>query len=245
MILRIIMVSISLPKQFFVTGTDTDVGKTVISAMLTLGLNASYWKPIQSGTTPCTDTQWVKKMTQLPESHFFSESYCLSQPLSPHASAMLDNVRIDLDKIVMPTLANDSSHLVVEGAGGILVPLNENDLVIDLIKKLNIPVLVVCRSGLGTINHTILTLQHLRMHAIPILGVVMNGPKNEGNRKAITHYGQVNVLAEIEPIQDMSALTLLQAFKKTNFERVLVSSSRGHSRRVRLCPNDLILNLLD
>jgi dethiobiotin synthetase len=207
------MLSNQFPKQFFVTGTDTDVGKTVVSAMLILGLNASYWKPIQSGILPCTDTEWVKKITQLPPSHFFPEVYRLSQPLSPHASAMHDNVRIDLDKIVMPNLPGNCSHLIVEGAGGILVPLNDKNLMIDLIKKLNIPVLVVCRSTLGTINHTLLTLQHLRLHEIPILGVIMNGPKNEGNRKAITHYGKVNVLTELEPIQNISGATLLQAFK--------------------------------
>ena len=207
------MLKNQFPKQFFVTGTDTDVGKTVVSAMLTLGLNASYWKPIQSGTLPCTDTEWVKKMTQLPPSHFFPEAYRLSQPLSPHASALHDKIKIDLEKIVMPNLPVESSHLIVEGAGGVLVPLNDKKMMIDLIKKLNIPVVVVCRSTLGTIHHTLLTLQHLRLHEIPVFGVIMNGPKNEGNRQAITHYGKVNVLAELEPIQDISKATLLQVFK--------------------------------
>lgn len=183
-------------EHFFVTGTDTGVGKSVVSALLTIALKASYWKPIQSGVTPYTDTEWVRQVTGLSEQHFIPEIYRLTNPLSPHAAAEIDRVTIDLNKIVLPL----HSPLVIEGAGGILVPLNSREMMIDLIEKLQVPVILVARTALGTINHTLLTLSQLRSRGIPIFGVVLNGPKNESNRNAIIHYGKINVIAELEPM---------------------------------------------
>lgn len=197
------------PKRIFVTGTDTGVGKTLVSAILTLGLNAGYWKPIQCGIAPQTDSEWVKQITGLSHHHFFPEAYKLTQPLSPHAAALHENIKIDLRAIVEPDFKQ--SHLIMEGAGGVLVPLNENDFMIDLIAKLQVPVLVVARSSLGTINHTLLTLQALRARAIPILGIVLNGLKNESNRKAIMNYGQVDIIAELEPISHITVDSLYLA----------------------------------
>jgi dethiobiotin synthetase len=198
------------PQQFFITGTDTDVGKTVVAALLTLGLGASYWKPVQSGLEPSTDTKTVKTLTQLDPSHFFPERFRLTQPLSPHAAAAIDQVSIDLNDFQLPQVK--TSYLIVEGAGGLMVPLNNQDLMIDLIQFLELPVCLVARSTLGTINHTLLSLAQLKQAKIPILGVILNGPKNESNRSAIIHYGQVPVLGELEWLPHLNAATLEQAF---------------------------------
>lgn len=199
-----------LPLSFFVTGTDTGIGKTVVSSLVTQGLNATYWKPVQSGLQEETDTEYVKRVTDLPERQFIEETYRLNEPLSPHASAAIDGVEIDLHKFELPDFETD--HLVVEGAGGLMVPLNDEYMIIDLIKYLNLPVLLVSRSELGTLNHTFLSLEALRSRGIEILGVVMNGPKNESNRKAIEKYGNVEVLAELEPMEKIDASTLQKQF---------------------------------
>jgi dethiobiotin synthetase len=204
---------INLPKAFFVAGTDTDVGKTFIATILTLGLQATYWKPIQSGLTPSTDTEYVRKYTELDQSHFLPERYKLTEPLSPHASAAIDGVDIELDDFVLPL--HNKEYLIVEGAGGLMVPVNDRYFIIDLIKRLQLPVLLVARSALGTINHTLLSLEVLRRFDIPILGVVMNGNKNEGNRNAIADYGRVHVIAQIEKMPVISKQRLLECFHRS------------------------------
>jgi len=200
------------PTELFVTGTDTGIGKTVVSAMLTAGLNATYWKPVQSGLEGETDTRAVKRLTELPASHFKPETYRLSEPLSPHASAQIDGVTIDMSDFEIPDYS--TNHLIIEGAGGVLVPMNDDSMMIDLMAQLNIPALVVARSELGTLNHTFLTLEALRKRHIPILGVIMNGPKNESNRKAIENYGNIDVLAEIKPMDEVNAQFLTKIFDK-------------------------------
>jgi dethiobiotin synthetase len=205
-----------MPEKLFITGTDTGVGKTVVSAILMAGLNGYYWKPIQSGLEEMSDTQWVQENTGLPGTHFFKETYRLTQPLSPHAAALQDGVRIELDAFKIPT-PPEPGHLIIEGAGGVMVPLNEKDLMTDIIKKLDAPVLLVCRSSLGTINHTLLSLEQLRREGIEIFGVVMNGPRNLENRKAIEHFGRIRVLAEIEPLPFIDPLTLKTLFHQ-NFK---------------------------
>jgi dethiobiotin synthetase len=200
------------PSRFFVTGTDTNVGKTVVSSLLALGLKAAYWKPIQSGLEPITDTDYVRQVTGLDESHFLPERFRLTEPLSPHASATIDGITISLSDFQLPQ--TDKSHLVVEGAGGLLVPLNQQDFVIDLIKQLELPVCLVARSSLGTINHTLLSIAQLRRADIPILGVILNGEKNPGNRVAIAHYGQVPILGELEPLAQVNPASLNQAFEQ-------------------------------
>ncbi|BAU42604.1 ATP-dependent dethiobiotin synthetase BioD [Leptolyngbya sp. O-77] len=203
--------SFMFPEKFFITGTDTNVGKTVVSALLTLGLNASYWKPIQSGLDPISDTDYVRKVTGLDDSHFLPERFTLTQPLSPHAAAEIDGVQIHLSDFQLPSQL-PYKPLIIEGAGGLMVPLNEEDFVIDLIRQFQLPVCLVTRSTLGTINHTLLSLSQLRRMEIPILGVIVNGPKNEGNRAAIAHYGNVPILAELEPLAEVNPATLKQVF---------------------------------
>jgi dethiobiotin synthetase len=198
------------PPQFFITGTDTDVGKTIVSALLTLGLGYAYWKPIQSGTP--TDTDTLRSATGLDASHFIPERYRLTQPLSPHAAAAIDRHHISLTDFQLPV--TDKPGLIVEGAGGLMVPINEQDLMIDLIRSLHLPVCLVARSKLGTINHTLLSIAALRQAEIPILGVMINGEKNQINREAIEHYGQVKILGELEPLAEINAQSLAIAFDK-------------------------------
>lgn len=202
-----------VPPALFVTGTDTDVGKSIISAILTLGLEASYWKPVQSGPGPDSstgDSAYIQSLTGLPKKHFLPERHRLSQPLSPHAAAAIDGIEISLSDFALP--AHDRPHLVVEGAGGLLVPLNQRDYILDLMRQLQLPVVLVARSSLGTINHTLLSIEQLRRAELPICGVVLNGPKNQGNREAIAHYGQVSILLELEPLTEVNPAALQAAF---------------------------------
>lgn len=225
------------PTVFFVTGTDTGVGKTFISAVLCKGLNAGYWKPIQSGNydnspmddgSECpdviqTDTDWVRANTGLPKEHFYPEAYRLSQPLSPHLAAALDRTDIQLSRITLPKFQQD--RLIVEGAGGLLVPLNEKQLIIDMVEHLKLPVLLVSRSGLGTINHTLLSLAALRQRNIDIIGVVMNGVTNPENARAIEHYGRVPVIAQVPPIAPATTYSISAAFNAFFGERYEVNGN--------------------
>lgn len=199
----------SFPRGIFVSGTDTGIGKTVISAMLAKGLGATYWKPIQSGLEEETDTEFVRRVTGLGPDHFVEERYRLTRPLSPHASAEIDGVSISMDDFEIPEY--DTDHLIVEGAGGLLVPINDHHMIIDLIQHFDLPVLLVARSELGTLNHTFLSLEALRNRNITITGVIMNGPRNESNYKAIRKYGKIPILAEIQTI-DLTPAGLQDAF---------------------------------
>jgi len=203
--------SADLPNKIFVTGTDTGVGKTIVAAILTAGLDANYWKPVQCGLAAASDTELVQRLTGLGDESFYKETYRLKAALSPHAAAALEDCRIELDKFVLPNPVKQG-HLVVEGAGGIMVPLNQQDYMLDLMKRLQLPVILVARSGLGTINHTLMSLEIMRQNSIDPLGVVLNGPLNSSNRQAIETYGRTKVLAEIEPIADLSALDYTELF---------------------------------
>lgn len=197
----------------FVAGTDTVVGKTVISSILVAGLDAYYWKPIQSGLDNGGDSEWVRRTTQIPAKRIVPETYRLTLPLSPHHAARHDGVRVDVSSILRPDLPR-GSRLVVEGCGGLLVPLNESDLLIDLITNLGIPVILVARSTLGTINHTLLSLSALRSRGIFVLGVVLNGPLNKDNRDSIEQFGKARVLAEVPPIASFDPGVLGEAFER-------------------------------
>jgi dethiobiotin synthase len=189
-------------KGVFVTGTDTGIGKTVVAACLARAWQAGYWKPVQTGAAAGDDdTAAVAALADLPAERVFAPVYALQAPLSPHAAAELEGTRISMDAIAPP----ETPHpLVVEGAGGLYVPLNERDFMIDLMARLALPVLLVARSTLGTINHTLLSLAALRARALPIAGVVLSGPPNAGNRAAIERFGQVRVLAELPRIDPLN-----------------------------------------
>ncbi len=199
------MDNIRLPIHYadglFITGTDTDIGKTVISAALTLALNGAYWKPIQAGLEGGGDSAAVQRMTAMPDFRIHRPDYELRIPRSPHEAAQREGVRIALSDFVLP---KDYRPLVVEGAGGVLVPLNETTLMVDLMAHLGLPVLMVARAALGTINHTLLSIEALRQRGLQIIGVVMNGPPDEANREAIEHYGKVQVIAEVPVLASLS-----------------------------------------
>lgn len=201
-----------LPSEIFVTGTDTGIGKTVVSAILTKALEATYWKPIQAGLEEETDTEFVKRTTGFPDSQIHPERYRLNIPMSPHAAAEIDDVSIHLDDFELPKY--ETGHLIVEGAGGLFVPFNDKEMIIDLISYLELPVVLVARSTLGTLNHTFLSLEALRQRNIPILGVVLNGPRHESNYETIQEYGDVNILAEIENISTLDASSLQKTFEE-------------------------------
>lgn len=203
----------NLPETIFITGTDTAVGKTMVAAVLVAGLRAEYWKPVQSGAEAGTDTAWIRSRTGLPDGFFHPETYVLSQSLSPHAAAAREGVSISLSKIQLPA-RRQAAHLIIEGAGGIMAPLNEQETMADLIRKIHAPVLLVARSSLGTINHTLLSLEKLSAIGADILGVVMNGPFNPDNRAAIESFGKVRVLAEIPLISAITCESLIETFNR-------------------------------
>jgi len=185
---------------YFVTGTDTDVGKTVASGLLTAQLGAYYWKPIQSGIIEAEDKETVREIAAIPSERILPCSYELREPLSPHEAARREGVRIDLARIEKPKV---DGPLVIEGAGGVYVPLNDDDMMLDLIKKMTCEVIIIARSGLGTINHTLLTLNALRSYEIPVKGVILNGPLNPCNKIAIEQFGKVGILGQIPFIEDL------------------------------------------
>lgn len=185
--------------------------------MLTQALDGTYWKPIQAGLEEETDTEFVRRTTQVSESQIIPERYRLKTPMSPHAAAQIDDVSIRLDDFELPDFSTD--HLVVEGAGGLIVPMNDEDTVIDLISYLSLPVVLVARSTLGTLNHTLLSIEALRRREIPILGVVLNGPEHKSNRETIEHFGDVNILAEIDTIDSITPDSLQQTFDD-NFQQL-------------------------
>ncbi len=210
-----------LMKGIFITGTDTNIGKTIVSAALINTLreteNVVYWKPIQTGIEVDNDTETVKNLANCSDEEIYDKGFRLEKPLSPHLSARLANIKITIEK-VLDFIKNktENKFWIVEGAGGILVPLNDKDLMIDLMKVLKLPVLIVARSGLGTINHTLLTIESLRNRGLEILGVIMNGEPNSENKKAIEHYGKVSVLAEMPKFEKLDAENLAKWSEKIN-----------------------------
>lgn len=199
------------PLKFFVTGTDTEIGKTLVSAMLMSCLDATYWKPIQAGLEDETDTEFVKRLSGADDTQIIPEEYRLVTPMSPHGAADIDGLEISLSDFELPDFS--TKHLIVEGAGGLIVPINWQDTVLDLIQKFNMPVLLVARSSLGTLNHTLLSLQALRDRGLEVFAVVLNGEKHPSNKETIEHFGKVPVL-EVEPIEDVDNTSLTEAFKK-------------------------------
>jgi len=203
--------------RFFVTGTDTGVGKTVLSALLCAALDASYWKPIQTGTDEDSDSRTVAGLAELPAGRIFPEAYRFAPPVSPHLAARWAGTRIEISKTQLPVAAR-SGALVVEGAGGVMVPVNENALMTDVMRRLALPVLLAARSSLGTINHTLLSLAALRQAELHVAGVVMIGEPNADNREAIEKYGDVRVLGEIPRLTDLNRAALLRVFD-SHFDR--------------------------
>ena len=167
--------------KLFITGIGTDVGKTIASAILTQALEADYWKPIQAGDLDHSDSYKVKQFISNSTSQIFENSYKLNTAASPHLAAAIVGITIELQYIKEPKTKN---HLVIEGAGGILVPINDSDCIIDLIKK-DYKVIVVSRHYLGSINHTLLTYEALKNRNIPIAGIIFSGDENKSTEEII------------------------------------------------------------
>jgi len=201
-----------MPESFFITGTDTGVGKTVVSALLCVGLDATYWKPVQTGTRQGTDTETVMRLAQLPHDRTLPESYRFKPPVSPHLAARWAGVQIELRKIKMPVAVEGS--LIAEGAGGVLVPLNRTQLMTDLMRHLNLPVLLVARSSLGTINHTLLSLAALRAARLDVRGVIMVAKPNRDNEAAIERYGKIPVAGTVPLLKTIDRAALKTIFRK-------------------------------
>lgn len=212
----------SLPSRFFITGTDTGVGKTTVAALLCAALNAIYWKPIQTGTRQGTDRATVIRLAELPRRRTLPEAYRFSPPVSPHLAAQRAGVRIELRKIKLPAIAA-KENLIVEGAGGALVPINSTEILTDLMSRLALPVLLVSRTSLGTINHTLLSIAALCAARLDLRGVVMVGKPNRENRRAIEHYGEIEVVGAVPLLKQINRATLLQVFR-TNFDRKAFAS---------------------
>lgn len=187
--------------KFFVTGIGTGVGKTLVSAVLTEALRADYWKPVQCGIAGGTDKETVRELISNTQSAFHSESYRFHEPASPHLAAALENVKIKMDGMVLPHV---SHHLIIEGAGGLLVPLNDDAFAIDLAREFEAEVILVCRSYLGCINHSLLSIDYLVKNDFPVKGIILNGNFDKAVRSAIINYSEIPVLAEIPEINPVS-----------------------------------------
>lgn len=194
--------------KYFVTGIGTGIGKTIVSTVLTEKLKADYWKPIQSGDLMQSDSLLVESLINNPLSKIHPERYRLNQPLSPHLSAKLDGLEIKLNEITVPVTSN---NLIIEGAGGLMVPLNESALIIDLIKKLDIEVILVSQNYLGSINHTLLTIQVLNQYEIPIKGIIFNGEENEESQKYILNYSGLKHIGNIPKLNKITKKSILDA----------------------------------
>jgi dethiobiotin synthetase len=194
--------------RLVIVGTDTDVGKTVVSALVVQGLGATYWKPVQSGLEEGGDSGRVQRLLNLPPERVLPEAYRFEAPVSPHWAAEREGVQVDRQALELPPLAQVPGPLVVETAGGLLVPLRRDWLQIEQIAHWRLPVLLVARSGLGTLNHTLLSLEALERRSIPVLGLVLNGPLHADNPRTLSELGGVPVLLELPPLERLDAAAL-------------------------------------
>jgi dethiobiotin synthetase len=208
-----------MAQGFFITGTDTNVGKTVLSALLCAALPARYWKPIQTGACEGTDREQVIRWAGLAANLAAPEAYIFQAPVSPHLAARNAGVTISLDRIAMPE-DNSGVPLIVEGAGGVMAPINSGQFMLDLMNHLSLPVILAARSTLGTINHTLLSLRALRDSRLSVRGVVLIGPENVENQKAIEHYGDVCIAGIIPELREIGRQTLCDTFTR-HFNREL------------------------
>lgn len=193
---------------FVVTGTDTGIGKTVFAAGLAGALGAHYWKPVQSGLDDGADADSVARLAALPADRIVPEAYRLTQPLSPHRAAELDGVAIDPARLALPP----ARPLVVEGAGGALVPITRSTTYADIFAWWGLPVIVVARTSLGTINHSLLTVEALRARGIAIAGIAFVGDANPDNEATIAAMGEVRRLGRLPILPRLDAATLAPAF---------------------------------
>jgi dethiobiotin synthase len=207
---------------FFITGTDTNVGKTLASAIVTSVLNACYWKPVQSGiASEPSDQDRLIDWLDLPSSHFHPSNYALKACLSPDQAAALEGVRIDVSTLKLP---QKKQQLIVEGAGGVFCPITDDFSMLDLMKQLNLPVIVVCRGTLGTINHTLLTIEALLHRHLSIKGLIFCGELNHANKNTIEKWSGIKTLFHIPYFDNLTKASLQSwiADNKADIREVLL-----------------------
>jgi len=204
-----------MKKTYFITGIGTEIGKTISSAVLVEKLKADYWKPIQAGDLSNSDTIKVQNLISNSISKFHPEVYRLTQPFSPHYAAELDGVNIDLNEIIIPQTNNS---LIIEGAGGLMVPINRKDLMIDLIQKLDVEVILISRNYLGSINHTLLSVEALKSKNIYVKGIIFNGVKNEASESIILERTGLNYLGRVPEMENINKLTIKGSGDSLKFE---------------------------
>jgi dethiobiotin synthetase len=192
-------------KTYFISGISTGVGKTIVSAIFVEALKADYWKPIQAGNLEYSDSDVVKVLISNDISKFHAETYKFKTPASPHYAAEFENIVIDPDNFKIPETSN---HLIIEGAGGLMVPLDKNFLMIDLIKKLNAEVILVSHNYLGSINHTLLSVEALKNRSIPVKGIVFNGKGNESSENYILEYTGIPCVLRVLQEQGLNKLSI-------------------------------------
>ena len=190
---------------YFISAIDTDVGKTIVSAILVEALKADYWKPIQAGNLEDSDTMTVQSLISNSASQFYSETYRLNTPASPHYAAEIDGLQLEAHSIQLPKTSN---QLIVEGAGGLFVPINDKALLIDLMQDLNIPVILVIKNYLGSINHSLSSIYALQQKNIPIKGLIFNGPSVASSEDYILQYSKLPLIAKIPELSAISKQTI-------------------------------------
>ena len=200
-----------MSEAYIVTGTDTGIGKSTVAAMLALALDGLYWKPIQSGTDDGTDRQRVQALTQLPDDRVLPERYVLSQPLSPHRAAELDGVEIQMEALALPAF---EGTLIIEGAGGLMVPITRNKLQIDVFAGWDLPIILCARTGLGTINHTLLSIEALRSRRMRLHGLIFVGDDSPDNMRTIAAFSDARILGRLPRLDRIDRGALLNVFAR-------------------------------
>lgn len=207
--------------KILVAGTGPDVGKTVVSAILATLLQADYWKPVQCGSEDASDTHTIKQLIDTSSLQVHAPAYSFRAPVSPHQAAQLENCRIEMEKFQLP---KSQRPLVIESVGGIYVPLTPNNLSIDLFKRWHCKWIVVSRHYIGSINHTLLTLEALKRHGIPILGLIFNGTETPATEQAIVDMSGIPFIARLQPEENINP-TIIQRYAKQwkhSFSQMLI-----------------------
>jgi dethiobiotin synthetase len=212
--------------EYFITGIDTNIGKTIASAVLCEALGADYWKPVQAGDLDNSDSLKVRELIST-ELVVYPEAYRLSHAMSPHAAAALDGIEVQISNLVLP---KHSKPLIIEGAGGLMVPLNANQTILDLLQVWSIPVILVSSNYLGSINHTLLTIEVLKQRGIPLAGVLFNGDEYISSEFVIEHYGGVNILGHIPTFETLDHESL-KSFADSWRDELIARLERTHPLR--------------
>jgi len=211
-----------------IVGNDTDAGKTLVSAILMRYLKGTYWKPIQSGALEGRDTMSIQQLTGLPSEHFLDEAYVFQEVLSPNQAAEIEGVSIEVSKLALPIRSAVKHHpLIVETAGGIMVPVNKNTLNVDLIAAWGLPVVIVCRNRLGVINHMLLTISELKRRNVKIFGFISSGGNgNPQSLKDIEKFGEISLIGTVPEMSKIDVETIGENMNKIDCASLEISIGR-------------------